>query len=191
MRFRNPFWLLISLFTFLLVLQGCGYRWGHGGKISGLDNTITVPYVEGDWDGQYTAALVHELVQSGTITYVSSGGNFRLQVSLQDYEDQNIGFRYDRSNHGKIRSRIVPDETRLRVIAEVAVVETFSDNIVLGPVRLSAEVEFDHDYTSSRNGINIFSMGELVDYDAAYEAAQVPLQRKLARKIVDYINDQW
>lgn len=178
------------LLSAVLSSFGCGYRWGQNSTLAPYQS-ISVPYIEGDWNGELTSELVSQISQMGTLRYCSEGGALRLQVKLLDYRTDNIGFRYDRNRDGKLISSIIPNETRLTAWAEVAVIEAASGGIVLGPARLSAEVDFDHDYYSSPHAINVFSLGQLTDYDEAYDAAERPLNRRLAQKIVDYINDGW
>lgn len=163
-----------------------GYRWGQGEALNAY-SSITIPYVEGDWDGDLTAALVQQVSQSGLFRYNDSGASLALRVKILDYEDENIGFRYDRTKHGKFTSSVIPEETRTTVFVEVMLEEVCSGRAILGPVRLSASVVFDHDYYTSRNGVNVFSLGQLTDIDDARDTAQRPLNRNLARKIVDYL----
>jgi len=73
----------------------------------------------------------------------------------------------------------------------VTVRETCSGSIVLGPAQLDASVDFDHDYYYSPDGINEFSLGQLTDYDVAYDTVQRPLNQALARKVVDYLTHSW
>jgi hypothetical protein len=82
-------------------------------------------------------------------------------------------------------------ETRIIATVEISVTESGSCRTLLEPVRLTASVDFDHDYYFSRNGVNVFSLGQLIDIDSAYDAVQTPLHDLLARKIVDYLNESW
>lgn len=177
-------------FCLLLLVSSCGYHSGHGG-ILGKYQTISIPYIAGDWDGSLTSALIQRMTQSGNLTYRTHGGALTLLVAVIDFDDEHIGYRYDLSKTGKIKSRVIPDETRLDVLVEVSVVEACSGTVLMGPVRIAACVDFDHDYYSSRNGINVFSLGQLTDYDEASDAALQPLSRQLAKKVVDYVNDNW
>lgn len=169
----------------LLSFASCGYRWGHG---SVLDHhqSLSIPYVQGDDDGTFTAELINRFSKSGLFNYSTNEGALTLQVSLIDFRDENVGFQYDLNKEGKVRNILIPTETRRIVIAEVAVVNSLGCT-VLGPVKISADVVFDHDYYSNRNGINVFSLGQLTDIDAAQEAATIPLYRRLAQKILDYV----
>jgi hypothetical protein len=129
--------------------------------------------------------------ESGALRYVSSEGDLTLTIKLIEFRDENIGFRYDRKKLGELKKAIIPTETRLHVIAEITVTETCSGKILRGPIRIATNVDFDHDFYSSYNGINVFSLGQLNDYDAAHDAVIDPLNRQLAEKIVDYVIQSW
>lgn len=179
------FIVLISLF-----LTGCGYSFGQGGVVERY-HTFTVPYVEGDHDGYLTTTLIRQLSESGCYDYRNCDGRLRLCVKVVDVDDQNIGFRYDRKKRGKIRKTIIPTETRISATAEVTVYDVECDRALLGPVLITASIDFDHDYYDSRNAVNVFSLGQLTDYDEAYDASIKPLNDVLAKKIVDYVNGSW
>lgn len=175
----------------LLLLCGCGYRTGAGNNLKAY-RTISIPYVCGDWDGTLTAELVKALTDSGTLQYRRCGGALTLEVEIVDEDVENIGFRYDRTTRrAKLKHDIIPIETRLIAVAEVRVVEACSGTVLLGPAQIVAAVDFDHDFYKSRNGINVFSLGQVTDVDEARDAAHSPLNYKLARKIVDFVNNSW
>lgn len=178
------------LLALLFLLSSCGYQFGEGG-IASQYKTLSVPLVLGDEDGDLTSALVEQVVRSGAYAYSRDEGALILKVELIDFRDENIGFRYDRKKDGKRRKAIIPTETRLAVTAEVTLIESCSGRPILGPARILANIDFDHDYYSSRGEINVFSLGQLGDYDSAYDAVYKPLNRVLAQKIVDFINDSW
>jgi DNA-binding cell septation regulator SpoVG len=102
-----------------------------------------------------------------------------------------LEFRYDRKKTGELRKSIIPTETRVTVVAEVLLVEGGTGQIIRGPTRITASAEFDHTYYATRNEINIFSLGQLNDFDAARDAVMHPLNRNLAEKIVDYVINSW
>lgn len=185
-----PLWVFCLLASTLLT--GCGYRSGPGGLLEQYQ-TISVPYVEEDRDGLLTAAIVKQIAASGSFEYCRDGGDLILQVMIIDFNEENIGFRYDRNKKGQISKYrdIIPTETRLSALAEVSVIEGCSGRVLLGPARLSADVDFDHDYYSTRNGVNIFSLGQLNDVEDALDAAHKPLNEVLAKKIVDFVVDSW
>lgn len=174
----------------LLVLGGCGYHCGQGG-FADKYHTISIPYVEGDRDGSLTASIIRQVSESGDYEYKNCGGAILLKVKVIDVSDENIGFRYDYNSKGKRITNIIPTETRITAVAEVTVFEAASCTPLLGPVLISACVDFDHDYYNSRDEVNVFSLGQLTDYDEAYDAVKTPLEEVLAKKIVDYVNDSW
>lgn len=182
--------MLIRCLLPLFLLMGCGYHVGQDG-VSASYPTITVPSIKGDSNGDLTSSVVKEISSSGCFEYRQAGAAAILQIALVDLDEDNIGFRYDRHKHGNIRRTIIPTETRLTGTVEVTLIEACSGTPILGPAKLTASVDFDHDYYTSRNGVNIFSLGQLNDYDEAYDAAMSPLNAVLAQKIVDYICNSW
>lgn len=182
----------IAALALAFLLTACGYRFEEeSDPLIPRHTTLTVPYVVGDWDGSLTAAIVEQIGRTGCYSYCRSGGALTLQVELGDFVDDHIGFRYDRDKHGHLRNSIIPTETRFTAKAQVTLIDTASGKALLGPVCLTASVHFDHDYESPLNSVNIFSLGQLSDYDDAYDAAYRPLNRALAQKIVDFICDSW
>lgn len=173
-----------------VLLTSCGYHMGYQG-LSQQYTTLSLPYVEGDSDGSLTSAIAHQVAISGSFQYCVDGGQVILIVKTEKLGEENIGFRYDRNNKGHLTHSIIPAETRLSLTAEVSLVEAATGKIILAPVKLTASVDCDHEYNSSRFGVNVFSLGQLSDADAAFEAARSPLYRLLAQKIVDYISNSW
>lgn len=174
-----------------ILLTSCGYRFGNDTGLPARFSTISVPYIEGDIDGAMTACVIKALVRSGAFEYRQFGGALLLNISILDIEDENIGFRYDRRKSGRLRKSIIPTETRRTIFVEVTVQNAATGCMVLGPARLSASIDFDHDYQYARDEINVFSLGQLSDIDQAYDAAQSPLNRLIANKIVDYVIQSW
>jgi hypothetical protein len=186
---KTPLTYLIFLGC-LLSLVSCCYHFGYG-DLSRQYSTISIPYIEGDDKGDLTAEVIKRLSISGALRYVSSGGDLILNIKVIELRDENIGFRYDRKKRGELKKSIIPTETRLKAITEVSVKEAYSGNIIKGPTRMTASLDFDHEYYSSRHAINIFSLGQLNDIDAAHDAVIHPLNRHLAERIVDYVINSW
>lgn len=182
---------LIIIVTVTLLLSCCGYHFHDNSGLSSRYASISVPYVDGDLDGSLTAAIIKEFARAGNFEYRRTGGALVLKVSLIDNRDDNIGFRYDRKKDGERRKSIIPTETRRTTFVQVSVQDVASNTIVLGPAQLSASVAFDHDYEYARDEVNVFSLGQLSDFNQAVEAAQTPLNQVLARKIVDYVSHSW
>lgn len=180
-------WLL--LFTGFLI-AGCQYHFGRG-DLSQRYSTISVPYIEGDQRGELTADVIKKLSTSGGFRYVSSGGDLVLKIKIIEFREENISFRYDRKKTGQLKKSIIPTETRMKAIAEVLVIESGSGETIRGPTQITASTEFDHTYYATRDEINIFSLGQLNDLDAARDAVKQPLNRHLAERIVDFIINSW
>ncbi len=174
----------------IFTLPGCGYRMGYG-EIPASYHSIAVPFVENDATGAFTAELVHALSASGAFVYNPCRPDLILKVKILEYYDENIGFRYDRNKQGNIEKTLVPSETRRFVKVEVALFDKSRGCLVLGPDILRANVEFDHEFNSSRDAVNVFSLGQVTDVDGAIDAAAKPLNAAMAKKIVDYIVNAW
>lgn len=179
----HRFILILPLF---LLLASCGYRSGTAGALSSYE-TISIPYVKNDEDGRMTAALVKVISVESGLQYVKGGGDLTLLVEILAFENENIGYRYDQKDSGKLRHSIIPTETRLIAVAQVMLIDCATGEAIAGPAKITATVDFDHDYERTRNGINIFSLGQLTDYDEAYDAAFHPLYNVLSQKIADFI----
>ncbi len=178
------------IFVFLFFLTGCAYRFGRG-ELSEQYRTISIPYVKGDQRGELTADIIKQLSVSGAFQYQSHQGDLTLKVELLEFREENVEFRYDRKKTGKLKHSIIPTETRVSCIAEVLLIESTTGKTLKGPTRISASADFDHTFYATRNEVNIFSLGQLNDFDAARDAVMHPLNRNLAEKIVDYVINSW
>lgn len=186
----NKWFRYLLLLLGCITLTGCSYQFGHG-DLSQSYRTLSVPYVEGDQKGELTAEIVKRVSASGAFHYVNAGGDLILKVKFLEVGDENIGFRYDRKKRGELKESIIPTETRLKAFVEVLLVEAGTGKVIRGPTRIAASADFDHTYYFARDEINIFSLGQLTDIDAAQDAAMTPLNRHLAERIVDYIVNSW
>lgn len=180
----------IFLLMTSLILSSCHYQFGRG-ELSQQYSTISVPYIDGDREGDLTVEVIKRIGTSGAFRYAMSGGDLILSIKILDYENEDVGFRYDRKKHGELKQVIIPTETRLKAMAEVTIKEAATGQVMRGPAVISASVDFDHDFYFSRNENNIYSLGQLNDIDAAQDAVMQPLYRVLAEKIVDYVANSW
>lgn len=182
-------WALWSLVV-AGVTTGCQYQFGRG-ELSQRYATISIPYIEGDQKGELTTDVIKQISMAGAFRYVSCGGDLVLKIKLVDFREENVNFRYDRKKTGELKKSLIPTETRVKAIAEVHLIEGGTNQTVRGPTRIAASVEFDHTYYATRNEINIVSLGQLNDIDAARDAVMHPLNRLLAERIVDYVINSW
>lgn len=190
---------LFSLLLFLLVAS-CGYHFQDTEKPSS-SSTITIPYVEGDFEGILTDALVHEFAASSNYRPVLRNGAFYLKIALVQNEDARIGYRFDREHlSGKLTKNLMAVENRKSLTAEVSLLDGITDEVVFGPEKVQAHVEMDYinpdsirDLTffnqeGERERVINFSLGQLDSIEGATDDSSVPLYRLLAQKIVDGIN---
>ncbi|GAB4237092.1 MAG: hypothetical protein Tsb0021_16920 [Chlamydiales bacterium] len=174
----------------LLFGSSCGYRFSTIQDMVLGCRTISVPYIIGDDDGEMTSALIHCLTASG-YRYQKCHGEIILFVSIVECRDENVGFRYDRKKSGELTRSIIPAETRMIVSAQVRVIDAEKGCDLIRPFYVRDSIDFDHEYYSSREGINVFSLGQVTDIDGGRESAWRPLKRKLAQKVVDYLSNIW
>ncbi|CDZ80443.1 hypothetical protein BN1013_00955 [Candidatus Rubidus massiliensis] len=186
----HKFFKIGIIACFLLSQTACGYHYGQGSQLAAY-KTITVPYVIGDLEGIFTSELIKKIATSGDLSYDNFCGDLCLEVKIINVIDDNIGFRYDRKKKGDLTHAIIPSETRLTGITEIKLTDTKNGTVIIGPIQISATVDFDHDYYSTRDAANLFSLGQLTDFDEAYHVALKPLYQILAEKIVDYIFQSW
>lgn len=175
-----------QLIVFLFLTGCCCYTFNPTLSLEG-GTTLSVPYIEGDVDGLMTAALIKEVASSGAYTYRHQGAEWILKVRVIDDSYENIGFRYDRSRKGRLKNWIIPVEMREGILVEVELYAACPLGLVRGPCQLYADIEYDHDYYTIRDGVNVFSLGQLTDIDSAEDAAQTPLYQRLAEKIVSWL----
>ncbi len=186
----NNTFILASLAAASLLLSACQYRFGRG-ELSEQYSTISVPFIEGDREGDLTCEVIRQIGTSGAFRYETSGSDLILSVKIIDYDNEDIGFRYDRKEHGELRKVIIPTETRLKTTAEVILRDAGTGQVIRGPSVISASIDFDHDFYFTRHEENVFSLGQLNDIDAAEDAVMHPLYKVLAGKIVDYVKNSW
>lgn len=177
---------ILNRFLALILLTSCGYTLNRVSDPCQAQ-TISIPYIQGDVDGKLTAAIIHEIVISGEYVYKDCGGDLILEARIVDETYENIGFRYDRSRKGRLKHWIIPVEMREGVLLEVQLVLAATECVLRGPNRLQADLEYDHDYYTIRDGVNIFSLGQLTDIDSAEDAAKTPLYQRLAEKVVSWL----
>ncbi len=174
----------------ILFLMSCGYRMNED-CCPWIGSTISVPYIGGDRTGEFTEALVREVASSGAFEYVDGCGQYRLCVAICSRCEENIGFRYDINKQGDLTNTVIPVEARARIVAEFSLIETCSGKTVMGPERITATVDFDHEFEGGSENLTLFSLGQLTDWEAAQEAVPGRGGRVLAQRIVDYIRFAW
>lgn len=180
----------IILCLLLSLLASCGYRFGHG-EIPCRYRTISVCFADGDREGHFTSELVKALSTSGAFCYQREGADLVLEIELVEVEDIPVGYRFDRDGNEQVTDRVITTEGRLKGIAEVRGIDCCTGCTAVGPVRIAASVDYDHDYYSTGTRVPVFSLGQLDDLDVARDVAQLALDTELAEQIVAYLTTAW
>ncbi len=180
----------------ILLLASCGYHFEGSGVADAM--TISVPYIKGDPDGMLGAELVRALSSSGQFDCVQTEGALILEAAIVAEGDDRIGFRYDRDpTSGERRVNIVGTENRLTVSAMVKLVDSATEEVLIGPQIVKAYA--DYDYVDSNSILDLtfappgkpfqkvldFSLGQLDSVEGAHDDALAVIYRQLAQKIVD------
>lgn len=180
--------LTLSSISLLLNLSSCGYHAGTGGVVD-CYSSVCIPMVTGDVEGHLTAELVKELTRSSHLSYEQEEGDLILLVEFVEAREENVGYRFERTvDTNTATKRIVPTEGRLTAIVSICVTERCSGKTVIGPTRLAASVDYDHDYYTNIQGTPRFSLGQLEDTGVARDSATLPLDKKVAERVVEYLN---
>jgi hypothetical protein len=187
------------LISFLLsTLSACGYHFGTSDNASTRE-TLSIPYIQGDSAGQLTNELTQQVSSTGAFRCVQTGGRYTLKVAVLSDGSERIGFRYDRKGtHNKRREDLVAIENRRLIVAEVTLIDSLTNETVLGPEIVKADAEYDYTNPNSIRDLRFkaggfsqptidFSLGQLDSIEGAQDAASTPLYRHLAQKIVDGI----
>jgi len=191
MKTSNNYFIFKALSLIgLTILPSCHYQFGHG-QLANQYSTISVPYADGDPDGHLTSEIIKKICISGAFKYAQNEGDLLLKIKVISIKDQNIGYRYDRKRDDKIKHSIIPSESRYIAIAEVTLIDTCKNEVIRGPTRITAKLDFDYDYYKVQHGANVFSLGQVSDVDSARDAARYPLDSKLADLIVEYVVSSW
>jgi hypothetical protein len=183
-------------FIFLVfLLFSCSYHL----KQVRADKSINIPYVNGDFDGLLTKELIYQISSSGVFKYKQSNADYKLNINVDCITNDQIGFRYDRENDGKLKKFLMPTENRQKITATITIFSNEEDKVIWGPKTICADVDYDYveqddlkdlsfiDKEGQRTTVLAFSIGQMESINCAQEAALIPLYRSLCRKIVDVL----
>lgn len=176
------------LLVVLTLLTGCGY---HLGNQALRKVEISVPYVEGDLDGTFTSALVHEIATRSSLSYTSCGGDLCLRICLLEPEEDNIGFRYAPGKKKEPTRILTATEARITLRAKVSLTDRKTGRVILGPNCVFSSLDLDFESDFSKTDFHSFSLGQLEMYNQASDNAYHRLNERLAQKIVDYVEGSW
>ena len=186
------FCILVSSF-----LASCGYHF-ESEETPQVVRTITVPYAKGDAEGKLTTALIEQLSSSGYFECLHSGGELLLSLVVVSDNLDKIGYRYERHGPtGKRRRHLMPVENRRTVTAQISLIDTRTDALLLEPTKVTADVEYDYiDSNSIRELVFIndkgkpqrtisFSLGQLDAIEGAQDDSDKLVYKRLAQKITE------
>lgn len=183
-------------------MGSCGYRFQED-KSTEKVVTISIPYIKGDIEGQLNMELVRVLSSDPHFEYRQNGGMVVLEVAVVNDDDERIGYRYDRNpSTGHRRQNIVGTENRRNLTVEVKLIDSYTEEVIIGPVHVKARADYDYIDSNSIRDLTFtnsagrtqtvinFSLGQLDSTEGAHDDAAVPIYRQLAQKIVDGIVSQ-
>ncbi len=191
--------LIFSLFLSCLLI-GCGYR-TYEGELSCHYPTLSIPYIEGDINGEFTAKLTHQIATLSDFRIVRDRGDLILQAKILKDDTHHIGYQYDRKKiSGERIERLIPNEGRRVLLVEFSLYERGTNCLVKGPFQVEATA--DYDFVDPDSVVNVtflnpsgtrlsvldFSLGQLDSSEGARDAARHPLYTQLAKKIASGIS---
>ncbi len=187
-------------FVCCALASACSYRIGdEAHEQIATGTTLTIPYVNDDSDGQFTDELIKAFAASGVFVYRPSDGALELSVKILSQDNKSLGWRYNRNPQGKRNKDLISVEGRRHVAAEVTLIDSLNDEVLLGPVVVEADLDFDCYEPDSIRDLSFvnssgvrqtsiaFSLGQLDSIEGAYDSAWTPVSRLLAKKILDLI----
>jgi Lipopolysaccharide-assembly len=194
--FQNlKFPLLASLLAFSF--SSCGYHTAA----SDDKTSISIPYVEGDAQGQFTAELIRQITNSNHYDFVKNDGDLVLKVVLEGDKSDIIGFQYDETpKKGEIEKNLMANENRRSLTAQVTLTDACTEKVIVGPVNITASTDYDYIDVNSLKEVSLineqgkpertisFSLGQLDSIEGAQDAALTPVYRLLAQKVALTLN---
>lgn len=178
----------------LFLLSACGYRFDGAEPIA-----VSVPYVIGDQEGQFTDALASAVSHSGYFRYCDGTGDWILKAKIKGSSNDRIGYRYDRNpKSGELRDNVIGTENRRSLTVEVSVINACTGQPVIDSQTIKAYSDYDYVDSNSLQDLSFidpatgnrvtsiaFSLGQLDSVGQAGEEALHPIYQRLAQKIVD------
>ena len=92
------------------------------------------------------------------------------------------------------------EENRRTLTAQVSLVDTITEEVIVGPVNVKASTDYDYIDVNSLKTVSFineqgkrektitFSLGQLDSIEGAQDAALTPIYRQLAQKITQVLN---
>ena len=177
--------LAVALFITLLLSACHGYKFLHDPQE--CSKTINVSPILADTDGFLMSQIVKKISSQSPLKYSICQPDFLLKVEVDQQGNKNIGYRYDVTRKDKLKKALIPTESRYILIATATLIDLKANQIVSGPTKITATLDYDFDYYKIQDNVNVFSLGQVSDFETAKDSVKNPLYSKLADLIVEFI----
>lgn len=174
----------------LFFLCSCGYHFNSSQHETRVHKTISVPYIEGDTDGQLTSTLIQVLNSSSALKYQPDESDLVLKVSLVGTKSEEVGYNQAVQN-GQSLKWLVPNESKQSACVTVEVIDTKANKVILGPKHLSSSVYYTYDPNFNVDNLVRFSLAQYNFQEISARIAKAPLDTRLAKTIVNYLEYAW
>lgn len=181
----------------MFLLSSCSYH--VIGMNENVAVAIAVPYVEGDFKGFFTEALIHALGSSSNLVF-DPHADKKLLISIIEEKTEKIGYRYDRKLDGALKKNLLPTENRQKIKFKLEIVNRSTKKVEFGPFEIADDIDFDYVEEDSLKDLSFidpagqritalsFSLGQLESSGAAEDAAKQALYRKAAKRLVELLD---
>ena len=147
--------------------------------------------------------IIRKVSESTHLNFCNNQGDYSLKIQLVSLNHETIGYRKDQEKDFTLRDNIIASEGRYKAVACVSLIDNKTCKVCFGPTEVSSYVNYDYvdenslqdlsfiDENGQRVTVLDFSIGQLESEESARFAAEDPLFKSLAEKIVDVISVQW
>lgn len=179
----SPFKILLAAGScvFLSSCMTCGFS-----RSAEDDIRLSVPYAEGDETGDLTNSIIGAL-STNTNCHIAKDCRYAIKIKILDDSKETLGYRY-KDPHKK--QNLVTCESRILMLAQVDIIDTYTKKTIRGPGFIRGFVEYDHQHKAKNNKLNQESLGQLEDTSADRAMVPTGLYRDLANKIALWVQQQ-
>jgi hypothetical protein len=187
MKIAKSFFYLLCL---SFMLNSCFGGYEQSSSTISRNYLVQIPYIQGDSSGLLTGHLIKEF-SSSFPNQLANQSNISLQVKMLNEVEDNIGFQYEIDDNGNRENKIIPNENRLTLTAEVKLVELSTGEVLIGPEIVKVSGDFDFDFDAMKNDDMSLSLGQLNGLNDARDSAKFEIGSYLAKKIVQMLQDMY
>jgi len=178
-------------YIWLALLLGCNYRFITNDNQPKIEVALRGPFSSPVLEEELTLAL-----QRNTgMQVVNSGGRFQVEIDVDSFRRENIGYLYDREPlSSSLINRLFPNEGRVTLGAKITIVDKHHLNCMIEHMQLLASSDYDftnpntlRDTQYGNQPLVEYSLGQFDSEDGAFDVASDLVQKKLARQLALYI----